>query len=157
MNEYHTGRFVSKDPIGFNAGDVNLYRYVGNNPANRTDPEGLEVERCCRNIQVNPVANAVSNFLGLQHCFIKTAIKEAGMGPTNGGPLPAYPVGIKTEITDHTAQSEQSTCKKVSDVDEDCVNRELQIGKATGKWLPGNNCNKFIYDIFFKCRRLNIK
>ena len=26
-----TGRFVSQDPIGFNAGDANLYRYVGNN------------------------------------------------------------------------------------------------------------------------------
>lgn len=27
-----TGRFLSEDPIGFLAGDVNLYRYVNNNP-----------------------------------------------------------------------------------------------------------------------------
>ncbi|MBN2653812.1 MAG: RHS repeat-associated core domain-containing protein [Nitrospirae bacterium] len=33
--DVNTGRFVSKDPIGFSAGDVNLYRYVGNNPVNR--------------------------------------------------------------------------------------------------------------------------
>ncbi|MDX9715704.1 MAG: RHS repeat-associated core domain-containing protein [Dissulfurispiraceae bacterium] len=39
----NTGRFISKDPIGFSAGDVNLYRYVGNNPVNWTDPEGLIV------------------------------------------------------------------------------------------------------------------
>ncbi len=26
------GRFLQPDPIGFNAGDVNLYRYVANNP-----------------------------------------------------------------------------------------------------------------------------
>lgn len=35
------GRFVTKDPIGFQAGDVNLYRFVENDPANRTDPTGL--------------------------------------------------------------------------------------------------------------------
>ena len=37
------GRFISKDPIGFAGGDVNLYRYVQNNPVNFTDPSGLLV------------------------------------------------------------------------------------------------------------------
>ena len=36
-----SGRFISQDPIGFSAGDVNLYRYVGNAPGDATDPEGL--------------------------------------------------------------------------------------------------------------------
>ncbi len=36
-----TGRFISEDPIGFNAGDTNLYRYVGNSPTNAIDPSGL--------------------------------------------------------------------------------------------------------------------
>ncbi len=35
------GRFSSEDPIGFNGGDVNLYRYVQNNPVNLVDPKGL--------------------------------------------------------------------------------------------------------------------
>ena len=35
------GRFLTKDPIGFDGGDVNLYRYVGNSPLNYTDPYGL--------------------------------------------------------------------------------------------------------------------
>jgi RHS repeat-associated protein len=34
------GRFVTKDPISFNGGDVNLYAYVKNDPINLTDPEG---------------------------------------------------------------------------------------------------------------------
>jgi RHS repeat-associated protein len=37
-----TGRFLSEDPIAFDAGDPNLARYVGNDPVNRTDPSGLE-------------------------------------------------------------------------------------------------------------------
>jgi RHS repeat-associated protein len=36
------GRFLSQDPIGFEAGDGNLYRYVGNDATNATDPSGLE-------------------------------------------------------------------------------------------------------------------
>lgn len=36
-----TGRWLQKDPMGFWGKDVNLYRYVRSNPANRTDPSGL--------------------------------------------------------------------------------------------------------------------
>ncbi|MCP4540898.1 MAG: RHS repeat-associated core domain-containing protein, partial [Chloroflexi bacterium] len=36
-----TGRWMSVDPIGFEAGDVNLYRYVGNTVVSSNDPSGL--------------------------------------------------------------------------------------------------------------------
>ena len=36
-----TGRFMTLDPIAFDAGDVNLYRYVNNAPFLHTDPTGL--------------------------------------------------------------------------------------------------------------------
>jgi len=39
--EPETGRYVSEDPIGFGAGDKNLYRYVRNRPLNGIDPLGL--------------------------------------------------------------------------------------------------------------------
>jgi RHS repeat-associated protein len=39
-----TGRFLSQDPLGFDAGDNNWYRYVGNDPLNATDPTGKEAE-----------------------------------------------------------------------------------------------------------------
>ncbi|UUO09290.1 choice-of-anchor D domain-containing protein [Blastopirellula sp. J2-11] len=35
------GRWMSQDPIGFAAGDANLYRYVGNSHLNAVDPSGL--------------------------------------------------------------------------------------------------------------------
>jgi RHS repeat-associated protein len=34
------GRFVTKDPIGFAGGDVNLFGYTKNNPVNFNDPIG---------------------------------------------------------------------------------------------------------------------
>ena len=47
-NRYYStssGRFISQDPISFNAGDANLYRYVGNSATNATDPSGLQPPR----------------------------------------------------------------------------------------------------------------
>ncbi|QGJ68593.1 Hypothetical protein PBC10988_2540 [Planctomycetales bacterium 10988] len=35
-----TQRFLSEDPLGYAAGDTNLYRYAFNNPVNFTDPSG---------------------------------------------------------------------------------------------------------------------
>jgi len=34
-------QWMSPDPIGYEGGDVNLYRFVGNDPVNRVDPMGL--------------------------------------------------------------------------------------------------------------------
>ena len=36
------GRWISQDPIGFEAGDANLYRYVNNSALTMIDPLGLE-------------------------------------------------------------------------------------------------------------------
>jgi RHS repeat-associated protein len=38
------GRFLQSDPTGFDAGDMNLYRYCGGDPINRSDPFGLAGE-----------------------------------------------------------------------------------------------------------------
>jgi RHS repeat-associated protein len=37
------GRWLSEDPLGFLPGDVDLYRYVGNDPTGGIDPSGLDV------------------------------------------------------------------------------------------------------------------
>jgi hypothetical protein len=44
MFDPRIGRWVEEDPIGFEAGDANPYRYVGNDPTNKVDPSGLEKE-----------------------------------------------------------------------------------------------------------------
>ncbi len=37
------GRFINRDPIGYDGG-INLYAYTGNNPVNRADPKGFQVD-----------------------------------------------------------------------------------------------------------------
>lgn len=38
------GKWLTKDPIGFDGGDTNLYRHVLNDPINLIDPSGLSWE-----------------------------------------------------------------------------------------------------------------
>jgi RHS repeat-associated protein len=40
----HTGRFATRDPILFKAGDSNLYSYTFSDPVNWVDPSGLETQ-----------------------------------------------------------------------------------------------------------------
>jgi len=43
-------RFISEDPIGFDSGDFNFYRYVGNSPINFIDPSGKDcISKCLLN------------------------------------------------------------------------------------------------------------
>jgi RHS repeat-associated protein len=59
------GKFISQDPIGFQAGDANLYRYVANSPLGVTDPTGeyarIKVGSFKRDIRY--VSLSVSNLL----------------------------------------------------------------------------------------------
>ena len=36
------GRFLQSDPTGFDASDMNLFRYCGDDPVDRSDPMGLD-------------------------------------------------------------------------------------------------------------------
>jgi RHS repeat-associated protein len=46
------GRWTNKDPLGFAAGDTNLYAYVGADPVNGVDPSGLFVDTLTDGIAV---------------------------------------------------------------------------------------------------------
>ncbi len=71
-----TGRWTSKDPLGFAAGDSNLYAYVGNDPVNWIDPSGM-AEVCAVSRHVRP-----GDTLWLQtHGFRPSAEPRAGSAP----------------------------------------------------------------------------
>ena len=55
------GRWLSQDPIGFDAGDGNLYRYVGNEPTIMVDPSGMmDAERTLGLPPPNPTPEVVT-------------------------------------------------------------------------------------------------
>jgi RHS repeat-associated protein len=79
----HTGQFLSQDPLGFAAGDPNLYRYVGNNVTNWTDPSG-QIWGLVAGAFVGAMNTAVYVGTSLYH----------GQGPTWGGAAGAFTNGM---------------------------------------------------------------
>ena len=69
-----TGRFLQEDPIGFAAGDLNVYRYVGSNPLSFIDPSGLSsIESSSTNGISSGSAPALAN-IGLRISCTFTAL-----------------------------------------------------------------------------------
>jgi len=70
---YHPGlgRFLQPDPIGFAAGDANLFRYCGGDPVNFVDPSGLDVE-VSQTGPGNYVFNFPTNFVGNGSVFTQS-------------------------------------------------------------------------------------
>jgi RHS repeat-associated protein len=52
------GRFTSRDPIEYDSGDTNIYRYVKNKPINSFDLYGLA---CCNGTYYNPDTECCEN------------------------------------------------------------------------------------------------
>jgi RHS repeat-associated protein len=67
------GRWVSKDPIGFDGGQTNIYVYVGNDPINGADATGLGE---CGDAVLNAVA--VCGALGAGAALAVAAAPESG-------------------------------------------------------------------------------
>jgi RHS repeat-associated protein len=88
------GRFLQTDPIRFEAGDGNLYRYVGNNGVNLIDPLGLESKECiddagrkccCDEMQIVKLHNYTEKGK-IPHTFIQTPNKTVGYASITGLP-----------------------------------------------------------------------
>jgi RHS repeat-associated protein len=63
------GRWAERDPLGFEGGDANVYRFVGNNPPSDSDPSGLK-DSYGPNESASPFGSAVSAFLWYYPSFI---------------------------------------------------------------------------------------
>jgi RHS repeat-associated protein len=53
-----SGRWTSKDPIGFDGGDSDLYAYVGSNPFQNIDPNGLATAK-----EINTALDTIRNIV----------------------------------------------------------------------------------------------
>lgn len=104
-----------------------------------SDPLGLDVQVCRAPAQI--AAGLVD------HEWIKTSTKEAGMGGIAENPGDHYEslYATKVFITDHkgdSAHRKGASCHVVQ-ADEKKVNDLLQIGKPLGRFSLTNNCQTF--------------
>jgi hypothetical protein len=112
---------------------------------------------CHRPINITWIPGAVSEMLP-QHHWVKTPTQEGGMGadcPIPGQQCSDMPYS-STSVVNHMGQSGQAgaTCDAMGDdIDVDCVNRLLRVGRPTGAWTVTNQCMTFSYDTVAQCRR----
>lgn len=104
------------------------------------------VEDCYRKAQI---MGGVVN-----HHWIKTDTKIAGMGSgaVEGqiGDRFETPYTTHVFVIDHSDQVAKA-CKEIKDIDEDCVNAELDLGKPLGRFNLVNNCQTFVSQVLKKC------
>jgi RHS repeat-associated protein len=92
------GRFILRDPIGYDGG-INLYEYVGGNPINGLDPDGLfcvhwpSFKSCMKGAVLNAVRGCLSGAYG--SCLACVGSVVIGCIPSGGAYLPCVGVGLK--------------------------------------------------------------
>lgn len=136
-------------------GGLNTYGYGLANPLKYTDSLGLDVYVCGRPADLPFPLNQMN------HEWLLTDTIEAGMGPAagaNAGGVPAQDgdsgfFGDPVQVNDHTGEStaDNAHCDHVENVDEDCVNKMLEIGTDLGGFWPTNNCQTFVMDVLIQC------
>jgi hypothetical protein len=140
--------YMQTDPIGMEGGN-NPYGYAAGRPSILTDPTGLVVKVCKRPTTERRLGN-------FSHAWIVTDSKAAGIGPRPGDGQEVKMcfdllTSMRIQIANQSHE-DQSDCDVV-DVDEACVDRELEIGRDRGTFSLTNNCRTFVWEVINKCKR----
>lgn len=123
------GRFLQPDPLQFEAGDYNLYRYCHNDPVNKFDPFGLATEV---ELQTTPVS------AGYLHVLVQLRDTETGETMiARAGPSETYRSKVDAVLNNtEKSVSGNGNIKLKADMDSeansaDADNRTPVAGSAT--------------------------
>ena len=149
------GKFISKDPIGFDGGDVNLYSYVGQNPVNLTDPSGKKVYFCSKSIHSWVCKDRTCAGLYPKASDWKTLAKSV-VSVVEGEIMSS-----DYESADPAKQPTYCTEMKVSggccdqEKFEKCVLNKINslMGKTYHYSVQGYNCASWAKEIINNCKR----
>lgn len=134
------GRFVTVDPIRYEAGDVNLYRFVGNSPGTGVDPWGLAAEKGCEDKEQDPCAFAkqwlyyvqLYNALKIGADLIDNVTSVLTVGTSTL--ITPIKKEAKKDLTKTTLRKALSTLEQrvvdsIKDIEDDKINNK-RLGKA---------------------------
>jgi RHS repeat-associated protein len=155
------GRWLQNDPIGFTAGDANLYRFLSNAPQNAVDPIGLapnlqggddrigkavnDLKAACANAE-KQIRFAVENGLNLTQCEMANL---RGMSD-----------GLNWALTEFVTELNNSTRTKPPDINK--VFEKIQAQANAYRWLVAKMQGKkweisFLPAPFDECTALNFE
>lgn len=143
-----TGRFTTRDPMGFNGGDSNLYAYTVGDPVNLTDADGQFLPLAGLAVigggLIGGVTSAVSAWAGgcdISNAFVSGAVGGAvgtavslvpGLGPLLGGAAGGMAGSLVSQSTTNLMDGDPSTHWNDYDVYQTTI--DTASGGVFGKW-----------------------
>ena len=110
----HLGQFASEDPLGFEAKDPNLRRYVGNGPVDAMDPSGLE-----------------------ELAWSNTSTMQCHQGIQNEDHLPRFP--LSSLATSNMTPEQRAHQKELQEVQETCNRQRGLMQQMAVRMIYGEN------------------
>ena len=150
----YAGRWTTKDPILFAGGQANLYMYVGNDPVNRVDMEGLAYigKRPLRGLDrmYRENAGAEETNTGIYHVQIFYEDSSENIGWSGDNDLCGDP-GIFLTNESRSEYKMFTEGNYARTFDDNIMRKAVEIVREmySGKdyCIVGNNCQKFVQDV----------
>jgi RHS repeat-associated protein len=161
--DLNTGRFLSEDPVEFNGGGNNFYRYVNDNPLTLVDPFGLApgCRHCIISVKCRGVQYKHLGAFGFKHCDARVVGSDGIQRSLTAGPT-GDPLNSDLNAWDVPNPTDPFTGRTVCKKDPaDCAKADCLINKTDSihdqpnkpKYhaIFGPNSDTMLKDIFASC------